>query len=650
MHSVWNQCALCQSIKHIPEEIHEFEPNIIPEHPGKTFTVDVIKHAKKNILVAVENFSGFISTCFIATETSKDLVEGIIKAIFPIKSALSVVRVDQAPGFRKLIKDKISIADLGLELTPGDAKNKNALAIVDKKISELEKEIKKIAPSQNIITVKILALATNTVNEKIRNQGMSAKEILFSRDQITSENLHLQDADIADITMRKRKENIKYSSKSKSSTGKLATSSNAKKGQVVFLKHDGSKFQRRDLYLVTDVDLSKNTVTICKIVNALSDNIASFQPQNYLYNVKQTDVFLAPCQPTILQPEIVSSQSSEIPFSQNSTQHSFADESQSGHSVENVSPSAHTSDTDDKDIDIWFFEEIPINCEIPENDHISTESGTPLDVTIADIQTVERDDNLSAFPILDDLFNKLLPNPTSLPQPGNQIEFLDTNSQPPTIAKALIMPKRLAVQKRWPQCFLIKCDNYQHPFTLNLQNTRWRYATPIQQIDGDLSVEDIREWSQGNCNDDPLLTTTDRGEEDSGDRYSNGNDWFSPQSFFIDDELADQESVFGYNYLENLTTSFSNSLGLQDIHTLPSTPEPVRRLIDTLDLAIPTDGRIIPNRVYHLPPFHQHLHPLRSHSDSNLSPMAFTPPPCSTWRSRWFKFKRFWSRFTLGDK
>ena len=102
----------------------------------------MIKHAKKNILIAVENFSSFISTCFIPTEKSQDLIEGIIKTIFPIKSTWSSIRIDQAPGFRKLLKDKVSTTELGIELNLGEAKNKNALAIVDKKIGELEKEIK----------------------------------------------------------------------------------------------------------------------------------------------------------------------------------------------------------------------------------------------------------------------------------------------------------------------------------------------------------------------------------------------------------------------------------------------------------------------------------------------------------------------------
>ena len=135
--SVWTDCALCQSVKDIPEEIHEFEPNQVPDHPGKSFTVDVLKCCKKNILVAVENFSGFTSTCFIKSEKNQDLLEGIINTVHPFKSSsLSTIRVDQAPGFRKAMKQQANLKELGIDLIPGEAKNKNAPAIVVKKIKE----------------------------------------------------------------------------------------------------------------------------------------------------------------------------------------------------------------------------------------------------------------------------------------------------------------------------------------------------------------------------------------------------------------------------------------------------------------------------------------------------------------------------------
>ena len=68
-------------------------------------------------------------------------------------------------------------------MDPGEAKNKNALALVDTKIKELQEEIRKISKTNNSIDVPTLVKATASVNDKIRHQGLSSREILFSRDQ-----------------------------------------------------------------------------------------------------------------------------------------------------------------------------------------------------------------------------------------------------------------------------------------------------------------------------------------------------------------------------------------------------------------------------------------------------------------------------------
>ena len=257
---------------------------------------------KKKILVAVENFSGFVITQFSKSEKHSDLLEALIQAVYPFKSSsLSSIRVDQAPGFRKLISKNEDLSRMGIKLVPGEAKNDNALSICDKKMQELEREIKKTAPSNNVISLHILAKATATVNEKVRNQGLSAKEIIFSRDQFSNKNLEISDEVFANKVMEDRNINNLYSSKSKSTHGKEALPANAVKGDLVFLKHDGDKLSRRDMYLVTDTDDDKDVVTVCKISKAFSNEPASFQPHNYLYKVKQTEIYKAPNQPTVLE-------------------------------------------------------------------------------------------------------------------------------------------------------------------------------------------------------------------------------------------------------------------------------------------------------------------------------------------------------------
>ena len=297
-------CTLCLSIAKLPEEIHTFKPNLMPEHPGQAFTIDILRMAKKIIVVSVENFSGFISTAFINSEKQEDLVDGIITTVSPFKSvSLTHIRVDQAPGFRAIFKKPEKLKDMQIDLEMGDCKNKNALALVDKKMQELELEIKKTAPNKNTVNIKILAKATTTVNEKIRHQGLSSKEILFSRDQFTLENLKLSDENLAEDKMKIRdKENV-YSAKSRATTSAKATSAQAKKGQLVFLKKEGNKLEKRDLYLVVDNDEAEDSVSVCKLPGALSgDSPIQFQPHNISYKVKQTEIFLAPNQPVVHQP------------------------------------------------------------------------------------------------------------------------------------------------------------------------------------------------------------------------------------------------------------------------------------------------------------------------------------------------------------
>ena len=87
----------------------------------------------------VDNFSGFVSTMFIKSEKAEDLLEGIILTTSPLRTSLTTnIRVDQAPGFRKLFRSKSVLTDLNISLEPGEVKNKNSLALADKKMKELE--------------------------------------------------------------------------------------------------------------------------------------------------------------------------------------------------------------------------------------------------------------------------------------------------------------------------------------------------------------------------------------------------------------------------------------------------------------------------------------------------------------------------------
>ena len=134
-----HQCVLCQSLSEVPREIQEFKPNQVPDHPGKEFTVDILKLHGKIIAVATDNFSGFLSTAIIKSEKHDSLLEGIILTTTPFRASnLAKIRVDQAPGFRKLTTKKLDLEEMGIMIDLGEVKNKNALALMDRKMRDKE--------------------------------------------------------------------------------------------------------------------------------------------------------------------------------------------------------------------------------------------------------------------------------------------------------------------------------------------------------------------------------------------------------------------------------------------------------------------------------------------------------------------------------
>lgn len=58
------------------------------------------------------------------------------------------------------------------------------------------------------------------LNNRVRNQGLSAAQLHFYRDTITGRNLHLNDKNLIDDKIQKMKENHPVIVKSKTPTGK----------------------------------------------------------------------------------------------------------------------------------------------------------------------------------------------------------------------------------------------------------------------------------------------------------------------------------------------------------------------------------------------------------------------------------------------
>ena len=219
--------------------------------------IDVLKREKQLILVNIDMFSSFVTSCFIDSEKTDDLIKAIIQITTPIRRSPNIViRVDRAPAFTSLASSPNPLLeDLGIKLELADHENKNANCVVDKSINELEVEIKKLSPDGEMLRLSDLAQATFALNNKIRKRGLSASEIHFSRDAHDHSNLTIQDVDLQQTQKSLRSQNHDHLSKSRADNRtRLPIVQEVSKGDLVFMKSIPSKHESRDPHIVMGMD------------------------------------------------------------------------------------------------------------------------------------------------------------------------------------------------------------------------------------------------------------------------------------------------------------------------------------------------------------------------------------------------------------
>ena len=287
---VCDECPRCQARKKFPKELKLFTYLTNPSNPGEIFVSDVIKRAKQLIFISRDSFSDFVTTSFIISEKAEDLKEGIITTTSTIRRQSEItVRVDSAPGFLSLAKkDDEDMKKLKIKLEISDPNNKNGLAIVDKAIQELEKELKAVSPEGKTLSSSQLAEATMKLNTRIRNRNLSSREIIFSREQFSGENLDLKDDELKTEKMTNKIVNHKYSEKSKYPKFIEPLDAKACKGDAVYLKDDGGKHTLRDKYVVLDVD--KDGVKLAKLLHAMNRDVPT-KLSSKTIKVKQTEIY-----------------------------------------------------------------------------------------------------------------------------------------------------------------------------------------------------------------------------------------------------------------------------------------------------------------------------------------------------------------------
>ncbi|CAG2239184.1 unnamed protein product [Mytilus edulis] len=170
----------------------------------------------------------------------------------PLNGPSVVVRVDPAPGFRPLCDDSY-LKQLNISIEIGRVKNRNKNPVADKAIAELEDELLREEHDHSPLSENTLVIATTRLNSRLRQRGLSSRELWTQRSQFTHEQLPISDMNLIRAQHEARNKNHGFSENSKCSRpGRPTPDINI--GDLVYLYTDRSKTQSRDRYLVVARD------------------------------------------------------------------------------------------------------------------------------------------------------------------------------------------------------------------------------------------------------------------------------------------------------------------------------------------------------------------------------------------------------------
>jgi hypothetical protein len=206
--------------------------------------------------------------------------------LHPLDGPIAVIRTDPAPGFVGLRADAV-LKQHRITLDIGRIKNVNKNPVAEKAVLELEEELLRQVPGGGSCSSITLATATARLNSRIRQRGLSAREMFTQRDQFTGHQLPIKDRELIMSQHELRVKNHPHSERSKmrgAPRGKPVTSEPISIGDLVYVKADRNKSQARERYLV--ISIVDDWCYIRKFVGS--------QLRSTSYKVKLSDCYKVP--------------------------------------------------------------------------------------------------------------------------------------------------------------------------------------------------------------------------------------------------------------------------------------------------------------------------------------------------------------------
>ena len=262
--AVADNCVQCRSMQPIPKEFTMDSTEKV-EAFGTRFAVDVIERFGQKILLTREKLSQTTWLELIPDQTTSTFRKVILKTVLPwVHSDGAIIRCDGAAALASLAReaetDGSVFKKFGIKLDVGRPVNPNKNAVAENAVKEAEKEILKYKPETKTLTEEDLTVVSKIMNERIRNRGVAAKEILTRRDLITNKPKNISDSKLSGDQFDKRISSNKQSAdRKKPQRPELEFHV----GDVVYVRNQRSKHQPREQYIVTR--LEKDFLLVQKI-------------------------------------------------------------------------------------------------------------------------------------------------------------------------------------------------------------------------------------------------------------------------------------------------------------------------------------------------------------------------------------------------
>ena len=253
-------CHQCESIKEVPKAMIKESSEIPPTAVGGNFAADIIKRCSQRIFIIRETVTAYTLTDLIPNEQKETVVNTICKMcnlLRPSSAHEITIRLDPAPAHQSMFKDLAGnsiLAQNNIVIEIGRTLNVNKNPVIDKACKELTRELLIINPTGGPSSTTQLSQATANLNSRYRNTGLSAHEIWTQRDQITGEQLPIQDREIIISQHKSRLKNHPHSEKAKAAGKPWSPEARVKIGSLVYVTKDREKVQPRPRYLVTSID------------------------------------------------------------------------------------------------------------------------------------------------------------------------------------------------------------------------------------------------------------------------------------------------------------------------------------------------------------------------------------------------------------